>query len=55
MKKLVLFLAVIAMTSVSFVSCGNKTSNSDKPVTDSISADSASVDSVATDTVAVVK
>ncbi len=50
MKKLVLFFALIALTSISFVSCGNKTTK------DTSSQDSTSVsdsDSLIVDTVQV--
>ena len=55
MKKLVLFFALIALTSISFVSCGNKTtkdassqdstlaSDSDSLIVDTVQVDSAVV------------
>ena len=49
MKKLVLFFALIALTSISFVSCGNKTtkdtSSQDSSIVDTAKVDTAKVDS----------
>ena len=44
MKKLVLFFALIALASISFVPCGNKTTK-DTSSQDSLIVDTAKVDS----------
>lgn len=58
MKKLVLFFALIALTSISFVSCGNKTtkdaSSQDSTLkSDSSIADTAQVGTAQADTAVV--
>lgn len=46
MKKLVLFFALIALTSISFVSCGNKTTkDTNSQDSDSLIVDTVQVDS----------
>ena len=50
MKKLVLFFALIALTSISFVSCGNKTTkdtNTQDSVSDSVSDSDSLIDGTA--------
>lgn len=50
MKKLVLFFALIALTSISFVSCGNKTTKDTNSQDSTLVSDS---DSLIVDTVQV--
>ena len=54
MKKLVLFFALIALTSISFVSCGNKTTkDTNSQDSDSLIADTAQVGTAQADTAVV--
>ena len=55
MKKLVLFFALIALASISFVSCGNKTTKDTNSQDSALVSDSASliVDTVQVDSIVV--
>ena len=53
MKKLVLFFALIALTSISFVSCGNKTTKDTNSQDSTLVSDSLIVDTVQVDSTVV--
>ena len=53
MKKLVLFFALIALASISFVSCGNKTTKDTNSQDSALVSDSLIVDTVQVDSAVV--